>query len=89
MIVLNATLDQVTLESHLSQPLLSLRKLPPIATNSALTKRRHRLISRPRLRLTVTDFLLPTLAALQTGRNTLLLLRDHRLIEIFFLEFLI
>lgn len=40
------------------------RKLPPIPTGHALTKRCHRFISRSRLRLRIADLLLPTFSTL-------------------------
>ena len=58
------------------------RKLPTIPTKLALTKRRHRLIRRPGLRLRIAHLLLPTLATLQRGRDRLLLLGHHRVVHI-------
>ena len=63
-----------------------LRKFPSVATVGALAKRRHRLISTPRLRLTVADFLLATFSAGQTRADALLHLCYHSLIHILFLQ---
>jgi len=69
--------------------LLALRKLPPIPTNRTLTKRRHRLIRTPRLRLTITHLLLPTFATLQLTTNALFNLRHHCLLHCLFPQFLV
>ena len=68
---------------------LGSREFPSISADRALTKGRHRLISRPGLGLTVTDFLLTTLAAGQTGTDTPFCLCDHGLVHVFLLQSLI
>lgn len=51
-----------------------------------LAKRRHRLISTPRLRLCIADLLLLALAALQTITDTLLCHRHLRLLHVLLLQ---
>lgn len=63
-----------------------LRKLPPIPTIHTLTKRRHRLISTPSLRLRITNLTHPALSTLQLRTDTLLFLSNHGCAHVLLLE---
>lgn len=65
------------------------RELPSVTADSALAESCHRFIGGSGLGLTVTDLLLTTLAAGQTGTDTLLGLGDHGLVHIFLLQSLV
>lgn len=86
-----STNDPVTQRNHQAadqiRPELRSRKLPPLPTILTLTKRRHRLVCTPRLRLRKTHLFLLTLATLHIITHTLLLLRHHRIIQILLLDF--
>ncbi|KAK4454816.1 hypothetical protein QBC34DRAFT_141552 [Podospora aff. communis PSN243] len=63
--------------------------LPPVATNGALTKGRHRLIGGAGLGLTIRDLLLPALSALERIADRLLSHGDLRLLHVLLLELFI
>lgn len=63
--------------------------LPPIPTNRALAKRRHRLIGRPRLGLGVRHLLLPALSALELIADALFRHGHLRLLHVLLLQLLV
>lgn len=65
------------------------RELPSVTADGTLAESCHRFIGGSGLGLTVTDLLLTTLAAGQTGTDTPLGLCDHGLVHIFLLQFLV
>lgn len=65
------------------------RELPSVTADGTLAESRHRFIGGSGLGLTVTDLLLTTFAAGQTGTDTPLGLGDHGLVHVFLLQSLI
>lgn len=65
------------------------RELPSVTADGTLAESRHRFIGGPGLGLTVTDLLLATFAAGQTGTDTPLGLGNHGLVHIFLLQSLV
>lgn len=65
------------------------RELPSVTADGTLAESCHRFIGGSGLGLTITDLLLATLAAGQTGTDAPLGLRNHSLVHVFLLQSLV